>query len=167
MSYDVIVHGGQNEYCGTIRDIIEFGVGATLRPMGDTQKFVFSVTADRDHTDPDLDELFHRSETVTLVPEEPPGHFRRWRIRTDEVTDDQIDEYRATGVIAVDEQAFLNMTEAVDTRERFGLPGVVPADKRPDHAGPPHKNLNITLRLKERTPPVAGSGQNMARSRRP
>jgi hypothetical protein len=167
MSYDIIVNGGQNEYCGTIREFIEFGKGSSLRPMGETQKFVFSVTSDRDHTDPDLDKFFHRCETVTLIPEESPGRFRRWRIRTDEVTDDQIEEYRTTGIIAVDELTFLNMTEAIDTKERFALPGVVPSDRRPDHAGPPHKNLNITMRLKARHTPDQASGQNIHQGRRP
>jgi hypothetical protein len=167
MSYGVIIEGGQDERCGTIRRFIPYE--GVYPSRGNPQLFVFRVTSERDYRDVEIERLRERSETVTLDPTDVdhPGRFPRWRIRTDEITDDQIDEYLAAGFIAVDELAFFNLTEAIDTRERFDLPDVVPFDKRPDHAGPLHQNLNVSLRLQARNPGVLGSGRNMHRGRRP
>jgi hypothetical protein len=153
MSYDVVIQNpGQNELMsGWIADVFPHGEDHR-KAAGSSQLLIFRVASERDDTDPELDKLFEKQSTVDLLPDGERFEFndKRWRIRVDEISDEQIDEYFQNGVIEIDELDFLNMTEAVDTRERLSLPGVVPLDKRPDHNQPLHVNESLTERKNKR-----------------
>jgi hypothetical protein len=153
VSYDVVIQnpGGGGLYSGWFAGVSPYKTDHR-KAAGSLFMLIFRVASERDHTDPELGKFFETQTIVDLKPDlqRPEFEDKRWRIRVDEISDEQIDEYRQNGVIEIDELDFLNMTEALDTRERLNLPGVVPLDKRPDHNQPLHVNENVSERLKRR-----------------
>lgn len=137
-----------NTNCGVLRDTYPADYLFTNAERN-LYSLLFRVSSDRLYDDDELQNLFTKCE---VVDDETGETFRvgEWRIRTDEISDAQLDKCLAGELIDVTEDEFLRLTESIETRERFWMTDLPSSDKRPDHNLPLHVNQSVVDRINER-----------------